>query len=227
MSISERRTRERNQRRNEIINAAEKLYFANDYDNVTMDEIANEAEVNKALLYYYFQNKEALFFAVHHRICKDLHDLHLKCFLLNTDGLSKLKAMGQSVFEFAKKYPDHFRLYSYARSERFADTDNEDAKKSTELFAEMWNYEIEAFNQGKKEGIIRKDIDSVEMSIYLSLISMGALNLDPAIKSVLKSHGINQDKLWEDLGIFIRPAIADRSSSELEKLKGNLNRNND
>lgn len=227
MAISERRTRERNQRRNEIINAAEKLYFANDYDNVTMEDIANEAEVNKALLYYYFQNKEALFFAVHHRISKDLHDLHHKCFLLDTDGLSKLKAMGQSVFEFAKKYPDHFRLYSYARSERFATTDNEDAKKSMKLFAEMWMYEVKAFDQGKEEGIIRKDINSLEMSVYLSLISMGTLNLDPSIKSVLKSHGINQDKLWEDLGSFVRVAIADRSSSELEKLNSDLNKENE
>jgi TetR/AcrR family transcriptional regulator len=221
MAIAERRTRERNQRRNEIINAAEKLYFANDYDKVTMDEIAKEAEVNKALLYYYFQNKEALFFAVHHRISKDLHDLHLKCSLLDTDGLSKLKAMGQSVYEFAIKYPDHFRLYSYARSERFADTDNEDAKKSIELFSEMWKYEVEAFDQGKEEGLIRNDLDSVEMSIYLSLISMGALNLEPAIKSVLKSQGINEDKLWEDMGSFIRPALTDRSSAELEELKSN------
>ncbi len=53
---------------------------------------------------------------------------------------------------------------------------------------------------------------------------MGALNLDPVIKSVLKSHGINQDKIWEDLGSFILPAIADRSSAELGKLKGNLNK---
>ena len=64
MSITSRREREKQKRQNDIINAAEKVFFAKGYDNVTMDEIAKEAEVNKALLYYYFKNKEALFFAV-------------------------------------------------------------------------------------------------------------------------------------------------------------------
>ena len=50
MSITSRREREKQKRRNDIINAAEKVFFAKGYDKVTMDEIANEAEVNKALL---------------------------------------------------------------------------------------------------------------------------------------------------------------------------------
>ncbi|HNS25752.1 MAG TPA: helix-turn-helix domain-containing protein, partial [Methanobacteriaceae archaeon] len=64
MSTTSRREREKQKRRQDIINAAEKIFFAKGYDSVTMDEIAREAEINKALIYYYFKNKEALFFAV-------------------------------------------------------------------------------------------------------------------------------------------------------------------
>jgi len=219
MAIADRRKREREQRRNELIDAAEKLFFAKDYDNVTMDEIANEAEVNKALLYYYFKNKEALFFAVHLRIVWILHKLYVKCSKMDTDGLSKLKAMGQSTFEFSKECPDHFRLYSYAGTERFSNADNEDAKKAVELATEMWKLIVEAFLQGQKEGIVRNDLDPVEMSVYLNLITMGTLNVDPVFKMILEARGIDRDKLWEDLSKFIRPALTNRSLSELENMK--------
>ena len=78
-----RKQREREQRRNEIINAAEKFFFARGYDNVTMDEIADEAEVNKGLLYYYFKNKEALFFAVDLRGVQILHEMYVTWITVN------------------------------------------------------------------------------------------------------------------------------------------------
>jgi len=40
VSIAERKEREKEQRRNDITNAAEKLFFSRGYDSVSMDEIA-------------------------------------------------------------------------------------------------------------------------------------------------------------------------------------------
>jgi TetR/AcrR family transcriptional regulator len=221
MAIADRRKREREQRRNGIIDAAEKLFFARGYDNVTMDEIANEAEVNKALLYYYFKNKEALFFSVYLRVVQMLYEIHLKSSKLNIDGLGKLQAMGRGTFEFSKEYPDHFRLYSYAGTERFHNTDNEDARKSTEIGIKMWRLLVEAFMQGMEEGVIRNDMDPVEMAVYLNLISMSTLNINPVFKMILKDREINQDDIWNDLGRFIRPALTNRPYSDLESDEDN------
>lgn len=216
MAIADRRKREKEQRRNGLIDAAEKLFFARGYDNVTMDEIANEAEVNKALLYYYFKNKEALFFAVYLRVVQMLYEIHLKSFKLNTDSLGKIQAMGKSTFEFSKEYPDHFRLYSYAGSERFRNTDNEDAKKSTELGIKIWRLVVKAFKQGVEEGAIRDDMDPVEMAVYLNLISISTLNVNPVFHIILKDRGISKEDLWKDLGRFIRPALTNRPYSHEE-----------
>jgi len=54
MGISERRMREKEQRKKEILDKAERLFFSRGYDDVSMDEIANEVELNKATLYLYF-----------------------------------------------------------------------------------------------------------------------------------------------------------------------------
>ncbi|HNS26422.1 MAG TPA: helix-turn-helix domain-containing protein, partial [Methanobacteriaceae archaeon] len=46
MSIIKRREREKRQRENAIINAAEKLFFSKGYDDVSMNDIAREVELS-------------------------------------------------------------------------------------------------------------------------------------------------------------------------------------
>jgi AcrR family transcriptional regulator len=209
--VISRKQREREQRRNGLVDAAEKLFFERGYDNVTMDEIADEAEVNKALLYYYFKNKEALFFAVDLRGVRILHELYVKCSNLNVDGYTKIKSMIQNLFEFSKDYPDYFRIYRYAGTERFQMSDNEDAKELVDLTTGIWRLMVEAILQGMNDGTIRKDVDPVEMSIYINVMSMSALNIDIGFKLILEGRGIHQDKFWEDLQRFLDPAITNRS----------------
>ncbi|MGH3861301.1 TetR/AcrR family transcriptional regulator [Actinokineospora sp.] len=47
-----------------LLRAAARLFAERGYDDVSIDEIANEAGVAKGLLYYYFTNKRALYVAI-------------------------------------------------------------------------------------------------------------------------------------------------------------------
>ena len=47
-----------------ILNAAKKVFFKKGYDGARMQEIADEAGMNKALLHYYFRSKDKLFEAI-------------------------------------------------------------------------------------------------------------------------------------------------------------------
>jgi len=60
----ERKKMKRKHKREDIINAAEKLFFLEGYDDVSMNDIAKDAGMSKATLYLYFDNKDSLFFAV-------------------------------------------------------------------------------------------------------------------------------------------------------------------
>ncbi len=55
------KAREREVRRDLIIDAARKVFGAKTYDKVSMQEIANEAGIAKSSIYTYFQNQEDLF----------------------------------------------------------------------------------------------------------------------------------------------------------------------
>jgi TetR/AcrR family transcriptional regulator len=47
-----------------ILNAAKKVFSHKGFDGTSMQEIANEAGINKSLVHYYFRSKEKLFDAV-------------------------------------------------------------------------------------------------------------------------------------------------------------------
>lgn len=48
------------QTRTRILDAAERVFAREGFDGARVDEIAAEADVNKALIYYYFESKKAL-----------------------------------------------------------------------------------------------------------------------------------------------------------------------
>ncbi len=60
MGILERKQREKEQRRKEIMNAARVVFSAKGFNRATMEEIATEAELSPGTLYLYFKNKEEL-----------------------------------------------------------------------------------------------------------------------------------------------------------------------
>ncbi len=61
MGIKERRAREKNQRRESILEAAIKVYAQEGYHAITMEKIAEAAELGRATLYLYFKTKDEIF----------------------------------------------------------------------------------------------------------------------------------------------------------------------
>lgn len=60
MGIHERKQREKERRRQEIIEAARLVFSSKGFNSATMEEIASEAELSPGTLYLYFKNKEEL-----------------------------------------------------------------------------------------------------------------------------------------------------------------------
>ena len=94
MGIADRRQREKEQRKNEIIEAAERLFFSRSYEDVSMEDIAREVELNKATIYLYFKNKGALFAAVVLRGVRILEEKYKECMEKDVPGIVKVLLMG-------------------------------------------------------------------------------------------------------------------------------------
>jgi AcrR family transcriptional regulator len=61
-------------RRERVIDAAERVFAGQPYEQVTMDSVADEAGISRALLYRHFPGKHALFAAVYQRAADRLVD---------------------------------------------------------------------------------------------------------------------------------------------------------
>lgn len=119
MAIADRRNRQKDKRRNEIINAAETLFFSKGYENISLDEIAKKVDLGRSTLYLYFENKEELFFAIVLRGTVILYSLIEEEIQKVKTGVEKLAAFRKAYYEFARTYPDYLKNYNYFLSGRF------------------------------------------------------------------------------------------------------------
>ncbi len=51
-------------KKNDIIDAAERVFFEKGIQQSTMDEIAREAEFSKRTIYVYFQSKDQIYYEI-------------------------------------------------------------------------------------------------------------------------------------------------------------------
>ncbi len=106
-----RKQRETNLRKQNIIEAAEKLFLANGYDDTTMNQIATESEFSKGTLYNYFKSKDDLYLAIGTKAYEIIID-YTKYFVESKDpGIDQLKAVGYAYYEFTKNYPDYAHIF--------------------------------------------------------------------------------------------------------------------
>jgi AcrR family transcriptional regulator len=73
MGIQERKEREKERRRQQIIVAAKRVFSEKGFNKATMEDIAHEAELSPGTLYLYFKNKEELYASLSLRILQYLH----------------------------------------------------------------------------------------------------------------------------------------------------------
>jgi TetR/AcrR family transcriptional regulator len=118
MGIAERKEREKLQRRNDIIDAAEKVLFSRGFESTTMDEIAEMAELSKGTLYLYFKSKEDLQFAIFMRGSDVLMKMMKNNLSPDSKGYQRLLELAESFIRFSREYRNYFSLFMYYESNR-------------------------------------------------------------------------------------------------------------
>jgi TetR/AcrR family transcriptional regulator len=207
MGISDRRQREKEQRRTEILDAAERLFFTKSYEEVSMDEIARDVELNKATLYLYFENKEALYAAIVLRGIAILKEKFSECLAKDAPGIVKVALMGQTYHRFAGEYPEYLRMIHFYGSERFSKENPCTAEIGTGYGACRMVLR-DAIREGIKDGTIRSDIDPFLSSMYVMIAFMGILSMEDKWKQVIADEGFSYEQYTREFFRFILPSLA-------------------
>jgi AcrR family transcriptional regulator len=204
MSLGKWKEREKEQRRNDIINAARKFFADKDFNDVSMDEIAEDIGLGKSTLYNYFKNKEALYFAIELRGIQIWIEIVKEEIKKGNTGLEKLILYINATREFSKKYPNCLRMLYSPTSNKQVNKDklnsSEEFQEVRELFKELMFIAIDSIQTGISDGEIRQDVDPVEATILLSVIINGTVNMGSWSKEILESKGIDEEKFTNTTG---------------------------
>ena len=100
MGIQERKEREKERRRQQIMVAAKRVFSEKGFNKATMEDIAHEAELSPGTLYLYFKNKEELYASLSLRI---LQYLLIRVEHVNNEDVSgpeeKVKALMAAMYD--------------------------------------------------------------------------------------------------------------------------------
>ncbi len=110
MGPRQRREREREQLRQEILDAARELFVKEGFENVSMRRIAEKIEYSPTTIYLYFQDKADLLFQICEETFAKLTDEMEAITKEAEDPVEALKRGCRAYVNFGLRYPNHYRV---------------------------------------------------------------------------------------------------------------------
>ena len=175
MGVAERKEREKQQRRDEIVQAAEEVFFSKGFDKSTMDDIAEHAELSKGTLYLYFKSKEDLHMAVAHKAVAMLAEEASGIEKGEGNALEKLIKMGRTAIEFSRKSPDQMKSIIFLEGFEMQQLSFSASEFRDVIYKESpVGMVIRIVEQGVREKLIRSDIPPLVIAhtLWMQMISV-------------------------------------------------------
>lgn len=110
MPVAERRQREKEARRLQILDAAREIFFAKGFESATIEEIADKTELSKGALYLYFSSKEEIYITLMLEGSQILYGMLKKSVSKNLPADTLLRHLGQAYLRFYREYTEYFRM---------------------------------------------------------------------------------------------------------------------
>ena len=178
MGITERREREKEQRRNDIINAAENVFFSKGINLATMDEVAEQAELSKGTLYLYFKSKEELYLAITQRALSLLANMFEEAIEQFVSGIDQIRAIGEAYYRYSQIHTNYFNtILHYEVSQLEMDNMGDTLTECHRLGQKVMLLVASAIETGIKDGTIRSDLDPIKTAYLLQGQSSGIIQL--------------------------------------------------
>lgn len=170
MVNADRRTQAGNQRRAEIVDAAERVFIAKGYTASTIDDVCKEAAYSRRTVYQYFKGKAQLHYAVILRGYQLLSN-RLRGALRNAgegNGRQRVLSMGEAYLDFARDNPDLFGLIA---SHQSWSPEREEDEVQTACYAEgevAFGMLLDAVREGQADGSIDAQLDPAATALLLT-----------------------------------------------------------
>jgi TetR/AcrR family transcriptional regulator len=209
MGIQERKEREKEARRDEILDAAYKVFIARGLTGSTVDDIAAEAELSKGTIYLYFRSKEDLYLAVTNRGLAIMHSMFEQAVSGEPDPYKAIWALSEAYISFFEQHRDYFRMLSF-----FENTEMHDMV-SGEMMAECQAHDAKVW--GFVSGVMKNAIEAGYLHAGLNPLEVGMMLWSNAT-GLMRQLDRNEEYWYGRMGIDLRKTLRTSSGFLLEAM---------
>ena len=161
--------------REQIMKAAEKLFFEKGYLQTTIDDISKASEYSRRTIYSYYESKDDI---LHHIIEKGLQTLKTDIeFAVNSndDFVGRYKTICMAMSKYQREYPHSINNINNSNAADIDLSNASDTVKHILCLGTEINTILKSFvESGKKSGIVRKDVVPL-LTVYVLWSSITAL----------------------------------------------------
>ena len=172
LGVKERRTRERESLRQEILDAARELFIEEGYESVSMRRIAEKIEYSPTTIYLYFQDKAELL----NNICAETFE-KLAVRLERSrarfrDPLERMREGLREYVEFGLQNPQHYRVTFMVSHPQASDQYNEAQAAGFRAYEHLRQSVVECIRAGKFHNV---DVDTASQSLWAGVHGVTSL----------------------------------------------------
>ncbi len=164
----EERLRDADRSQATILAAARDEFAEHGLGGARMERIAERASLNKRLIYYYFEDKEALFGAVLEQAYRDIRGAEQALHLLDLPPADALRRLVEFTWNYYLAHPEFLTLLNSANLHKarhlVAST------RARELNSPLVETLGQILERGRREGQFRGGVDPVQL--YVSIAGM-------------------------------------------------------
>jgi AcrR family transcriptional regulator len=166
MGVPERRTREKDERRATILEAARGQFLAQGLERVKMAEIAREAELSKGTLYLYFRDKTDLMYSLLLEALEDLRDRIVSVMEDGRRSMDKVSDLVERYIAFYHERQDFFPLFHYLDYAFTGDGPTDSTAEACFSVIDELNGRLQQLlREGVADGSFRSDLQADEQAV--------------------------------------------------------------
>jgi AcrR family transcriptional regulator len=162
----ERRQRDPERTKLEILEVATQEFADRGFAGARVDEIAARTRTTKRMIYYYFGSKELLYIAALEKAYEAIRITEQSVDIDNLDPVAAVRKLAELTFDRHEANPNFSRLVSHENTQRakFINADGGFPGLDRPVIKMLQN----ALEQGRLDGVFRRDIDVFDVHMLIS-----------------------------------------------------------
>ncbi|MCP4422552.1 MAG: TetR/AcrR family transcriptional regulator [Chloroflexi bacterium] len=211
---SARRQRERAARRQSILDAAKAVFAKRGFQNATVEEIANQAELAVGTLYRYFQSKEELYVSMLFEAMELFRQNIEAARASATTPDEQLRTIWRFFYDFYVEQPESYLAFVFLHNEGLRNVISAEVlEKINQRTGENFRLVGEIVQAGVEAGIYRP-VDSQSVVDVLWSLLMGLVQLTETRRNLGITEGNSLEGLHREALAWIEGGLLNSHRSE-------------